>query len=562
MLTLVSCAVLALSQSPSPSHIKSVTVYPDRAEVTREVSLHVNSGPQEILIGPLPIELDDSSLRVSGMSAGRAASALSLGDIEVRRQPGIEVRGPELDTAEALLSGLEQTATALDDRMARIVKLRELLGSLQGASATQFAREMASTQLKPETWQGAYEFLKKNLDDLSAEERKARLDRADLAAKIDVARSSVAMLKSRRTLEHKLLAVTVEAAAASDLNLEVSYAQPGAFWAPTYEAVMDPGTGTVTLRMFAWVKQTTGETWDGVKLTLATGAPSLGIDLPRLASMTLGPIPLRLEASNMTGQELKKDIDEVEVITSGASAEFSRADGGFADTPGAREKALGPQTPVNVVQKLASFAQADTVTTFQVPGTVSLSPDGQPRRVSVSRVTLPGRREYLVIPSVRPAAFLLERVTVAPDHPLLAGVVKHYVGSTLVGSSTIPAVAPGEELVLSFGADDRVKVEVPALPPTTSDRGSNRLSTYDRRVSITNRTGQAIDVKVKERVPVSTSDAIKVSLSDDTTQGFETKETEPGIYTWSLSLAADAKRDIVLGYTVRHPASMVLAVMR
>ena len=569
MFSTAACLLLALVPPAPTSRITAITVYPDRAEITREITARAEAGAHEMLVDMLPSEMDDGSLRVSARSV---ATGMSLGGIEVRVIPSLDVRGPELMTAEADLSVLQQQAAALDDRLARIAKLRELLSSLQSASATQFAREMARAELAPQTWQGAYDFLKRNLDDLSEEERATKLERGALGERISVAASLVSQLQARRTRAHKQLAVSIDSPVEAEVTLSLSYAQPGASWAPSYEAVMDPATGQVSLAMHAWVKQTTGEAWQGVRLTLATGAPALGIDLPRLTSLALARRNVKtgsynaeyIEGLPIIGHNYQDILKQgpgvtdsdgdghpnvhgaLEVLTAGASAEHSRADGGFA----------------NIVQTLASFAQADTVMTFEVPGPVSLNPDGQPRRMKVSQITLAGRREYLVIPSVKPAAFLLARVTSPADHPLLAGEVKHYVGATLVGSSRLAAVAPGEEFSLSFGADDRVKVDVPSLPRSTTEKGGSRSTVYDRRVALTNRTGQPIDVKVQDRVPVSTDGVIKVSVSESTTDGFEVKDTEPGIYTWNLSLEADTKREIVLSYTVRHPVGLALASLR
>ncbi len=544
--------------APAPSRIIAVTVYPDRAEITREAALTTARGAQHVVLGPLPLSMDDGSLRLSALGP---SSGVALGDIEVRVINAIMDRTPELIAAEETLAQLIEENTALDDRQARIEKMKTLLASLQSASASQFAKEMAGTELRPQTWQGAYEFLMKNLDSLSAEERSTRREKAAMSQKIAVAQAEVARLQSQRSTAHKEVGVMLEAEEPARVTLSLSYAQPGAKWAPSYEAVMDPDTGEVTLAMFGWVKQFTGEPWEDVRLTLATGAPSLGIDLPRIAALTFGLYvpPLPVDAARQSGGRdtdggnLNNDIiEEIEVITSGDSAEYGRADGGFENII----------SGTNVVQRLAAYSQADTVVTFQVPGTLSLAPDGQPRRVGISRSALSGRREHLLIPSVRPDAFLLARVTAPSDRPILAGSVSHYVGSTLVGSSTLPAVAPGEEFVLSFGVDERVKVDKPSLPETTDEKGSDRIVTHASRVTVTNRTGRAIDLKVKDRVPIATDDDIRVSLASSTTQGWTQDRSEPGIYTWSFSMAPDQKQEVSLRWSVRYPAAMQISSLR
>ena len=546
----------ALAPAPASSRITAVTVYPDRAEITREAPLTTTRGTQHVVLGPLPLSMDDNSLRLSALGP---SSGVSLGDIEVRVLNAVMDRTPELTAAEETLARLMEDSTALDDRQARIEKMKTLLASLQSASASQFAKEMASTDLKPQTWQGAYEFLMKNLDGLAAEERATRREKAALSQRIAVAQAEVARLQAQRSLAHKEVSVMLEAEDPSRVSLSLSYAQPGARWAPSYEAVMDPDTGEVTLAMFGWVKQFTGETWEDVRVTLATGAPSLGIDLPQIAALTLAPFAA--SARQFNADEIASlpiighNYQDLLVVSPGVTD----AGGGRGD---AKEIGGIAGNKVNVVQRLAAYAQADTVVTFQVPGTLSLAHDGQPRRVGIARATLKGHREHLLIPSVRPAAFLLARVTAPSDRPILAGSVSHYVGTTLVGSSSLPAVAPGEEFVLSFGVDDRVKVDRPSLPDTTEEKGSDRILTHASRVTVTNRTGRAIDLKVKDRVPIATDDDIRVSVASSTTPGYTQDRSEPGIYTWSFTMPPDQKKEVSLSWSVRHPAVMQISALR
>ena len=564
MLSTISCLMMALAQPAAASTITAVTVYPDKAEVTREAVFQVAPGSPELLLGPLPAALEDRTLRVSARSGGEE---VVLGDIEIRKIPAVTVRGPELEEAEAELARLRDKLAAAEDRRARIDKLRALLASLQTASASQFAKEMASTQLRPETWQGAYDFLRENLDELAAERRETEQDRADLQHQIHAASERVAGLQNRRALAHKQLAVTVHVRSDTEVTLIVRYAQSGARWAPSYDAAMDPDTGEVALRMYAWVKQYTGESWNDVELTLATGAPSLGIDLPQLASLVLGPQAV------FDGYDFQ--TDDMRIVSGyretgfvdyeNLPAEYRQrlaAESALRQLGKATAQKPAARKAKDAVQQLARYAQAETVMTFEVPGTLSLDPDGQPRRVAVSSMRLAGKREYLIIPSVKASAYLLARVTAPEDRPLLPGAIQHYVGSTLVGSSAMQPVAPGEEFVMSFGVDDRVKVEKPSLPRTEDAKGRTRIVNYTRRVAITNRTGGDIQLTVKDRVPVAAHDDIRVSLASSTTEGFEVDDDAPGIYTWNLQLSADEKRQVSLAYSLRFPAGMTLSALR
>ncbi len=65
-----------------PSSIHAVTVYPDRAMVTRELSVSVSSGRHSVKFSNLPLGLINDSVQVTGK--GTAASTLL--DVQVKRE--------------------------------------------------------------------------------------------------------------------------------------------------------------------------------------------------------------------------------------------------------------------------------------------------------------------------------------------------------------------------------------------------------------------------------------------------------------------------------------------
>ncbi|HET9480309.1 MAG TPA: DUF4139 domain-containing protein, partial [Candidatus Polarisedimenticolia bacterium] len=384
---------------------------------------------------------------------------------------------------------------------------------------------------------------------------------------------------------HKQVAVTVDSDAPVELTLTLRYAQPGAGWTPFYEATLDPDSDQLVLDMFAWVRQSTGERWDDVRLTLATGAPSLGIDLPSLTSLVLRPLQPsvaggfaddseRMEGLPIIGANYQDlltlppgvadpDPDGNPNVRGGRDTGSQvRTDGGSIS----ENEPSGAKMPApphgNVVQKLALHSQADTGLTFDVPSRLTLDPDGQPRRVAISRDVLSARREYLVVPTVRPAAYLIAKVAAPADRPLLEGSVKHYIGSTLVGSSTLAPSAPGEQIVLSFGVDDRVKVDRPSRPGMTQMRGRDQIVQVERRAAITNRTGKPIAVAVKDRVPVSSHEDVRVSIAQETSAGHVEDGSAPGVLTWNLALSPDESREVTLAYAVRSPSRTPLTARR
>ena len=76
------------------------------------------------------MSMDDGSLRLSALGP---SSGVSLGDIEVRVINAVMDRTPELIAAEETLAGLVEDNTTLDDRQARIEKMKTLLAAMHRA---------------------------------------------------------------------------------------------------------------------------------------------------------------------------------------------------------------------------------------------------------------------------------------------------------------------------------------------------------------------------------------------------------------------------------------------
>src|SRR6185369_3859302 len=81
-------------------------------------------------------------------------------------------------------------------------------------------------------------------------------------------------------------------------RLSLTYLVSGATWAPLYDARLHPAEARISIDWLAQVRQTTGEDWDDVAITLTTAQPLGGIDLPRLASVRLVD-PSRLAQGGM-----------------------------------------------------------------------------------------------------------------------------------------------------------------------------------------------------------------------------------------------------------------------
>jgi len=135
-------------------------------------------------------------------------------------------------------------------------------------------------------------------------------------------------------------------------------------------------------------------------------------------------------------------------------------------------------------------------------------------------------------------------------------------GGAYLGVYDVPETAPGAELTLPFGRDNRIKIGRVSQPQDHSFEGltgRSRQVAYGSKTTVENLRDREVTLLLEDRVPVSEDERIVVEMSKATTGDHTPSKTRPGVVLWKLTLAPHEKRDVVLAYTVRYPKEMLVA---
>jgi uncharacterized protein (TIGR02231 family) len=556
---LLSSASFAAEFHPD-SKVTEVTVYRDGTLVTREAKVTLPVGNHRILLQEIPAVADPNSVRVSGVGTG----GMTIGGVEMAQDFRPANLTPEYKELEKELADLSGQMISLDDRQKSINSLREFLSSLKASAGAESSKDLLTRGFAVDSWQKAFQFLSDRLNDLAAEERSLAPKRKELAEKVEIARQKLGQLASQGGIQRWTATVLISAPHGGEMALKAMYLAHSASWIPLYDARLDPASGKVEIIWQAQITQNTGEDWKDVGVTLSTTRPAAGIDLPKLSSLTLVPasIPYAKKAKERAvvdgafgGNLDVQSLDEINVISSGAEANYEAAQGGFVGI-------APPPPPVPAEFAASATARRDVAVTFELPGKLDIPSDAQPHKHRVASRDLEGKTEYHAIPRLNPAVFLVSKVTLSGDVPLLPGRVQHFVGPDLVGSSWMADHAAGEEFALSFGPDDRLKAERKSIWRKVEQKGKDDEIDYKFLTTLENHLGRDAIIELKDRIPVSGDERITVTLDEkDTTQGFTKDPNEPGILTWNIPVPAGSKKELFLHYRIRAPRGLPIAGM-
>ncbi len=547
LLTVSSATVaLAATVPATGGKIVRVTVYPDRAEVVREVEVKLPAGASQIQFEGVPANVEADSLRISGKGV-----AATIGAVEVREVAHDADVSAEYKAADAEVKKLEAQGAALEAQDAISNQLRSYLDSLRATNALRQGEAIAATKPDPLSMKAMLDFLRSGYTDLATQDLERRAQRPALAESLKVARAKRDAARPQGSIRSRVAVVDVTAAAAGSLQVELSYVAPGAYWRPAYRATLDADKAEIDLVSEAVVTQSTGEDWNDVALVLSTAAPARGIESPVLTSWLLQPYVPQPMAKMRRGEPAAYDN-----ALSG-SAEGGVEGGVVGGIMGGIQESMPQQVASNT--QTSEIIHTAYNAAFAIAGKSDIAADGAEHRVTLRRDTMTAQLAYRVVPSVQEEAFALALTSAPNDRPLLSGPMRVVAGGAYLGAFDVPETAPGAELRVPFGVDNRLKVKRTVLPQARSTEGfigKDRQMVFAYRTSVENFRDVAVTVVVEERLPISQDERITVKVGDKTSAGYISLDDRPGIINWKFTLAPKEKKELTLEYSVRWPKEL------
>ncbi len=543
LLAPVLCTTLRLGAAPVSSTISAVTVYTDRAVVTRTATVDLTGGTSELVFANLPQALDDRSLQVSGKGTAQAQILdVSAKQTYVDFTPNVRVK-----EIEDQLKGLQKQMRGLDDHTTVLQAQGTMLDRMETALFAPPTKDVPRPDLTQFT--NSLTFLSEQKSKLVAERATLDEQREDLQAQISTAQNQLNELRGAGGRGYKTVTVRVAAAQAGRLDVGLSYTVPGASWSPGYDARVLSTERAVALGYFGIVRQNTGEDWKDVALTLSTARPGLGGAAPVLGAWNLDIFtPVAMREYDRRREEMKK-------MNAPAAA------GGMNTLAGTRVSGdlKDLASPVEVVTEQylrdanATVEAGATSASFKIASASSVPSDNSPQKVPITSAKLAANLEYLTTPKRLTTAYLTAKVVNTSDFPLLTGAMNVFLDGTFVAASSLRTVMAGEKFELALGADEGISVKHKRVNKFTEDTGltnSGKRITYEYLITIQNNKRTSERVLVSDQVPVSRNEKIVVNqLSPDPK---DVKPTNEGVLKWTLDLKPGETRELPVKFAVEY----------
>ena len=529
---LVLCVLLpvpALADTlRTTSHVTAVTIYPQGAQVTREVVFQAAAGPHDLLITDMPQDTEASLLRVGSTDVALGAFALRTD----RLPPRDDAKSPEVVAAKAAIKAAEAALRAAEAKVAGInaeVEAQEAQIKFLGTIKLNDVGATADTLSAVAQMIGT-EVLTARMAALAAQAGLGAADDGVTTAQeaLTAVQDALAAL-SQGDQEYTALSIAVTATGGAG-HLTVTHYVADAAWAPVYDLALDRKAGKVAVDRGVLVSQASGEDWVGVTLTLSTARPS----------EQSSPTPLY--------PELKSVADPAPPTDSMAE--------------GAAPLAVTEAAPMVTSRGMtAAVAYLGDTVIYHYPARVDVATGVENLRLGLDQLNFSAVVQARAVPRYDTTAFINAKMTNDSTEILLPGAAYLYRDGALVGGMDLEALSPGQKVDLGFGAIDGLRLKRAMPDRDTGDRGVFTTSTQlaEKAVlEVENLTAEAWPVRVLDQVPYSEQEALEITYNADPAVTEADVDGKRGVLAWDFDLGPGEKKAITLESVMSWPEGKVL----
>lgn len=519
--------------SSSESTLTAVTVFPDRARVTRAIHLPLDPGAHTVTFGGLPLQLDEASVRAAGKGSAR------LTGVQVTRRTYAQAApSAAKDALEQLQALLDQDKLLADEQDAWTQRLA-VVKKIGEQGGENFARSVARGKLALDDLTGVLDYLSQSHEAAATILRDLTVRRRELQKQIEAAKSEADKLRSAAAREVYEARVNLDVNASGEIEIELSYTVFGAQWNALYDARLDKEK--LEWNYLAQVRNQTGEDWSlPYALTLSTATLATGLDKPELP-------PWYVDAARPILPRMMQTRDGAPALTGAAPmAEMAMP-----------TMALGaaPMPKMEHVQAEIGSSGGTSVT-YKIATPRAIPSDGEPHQVAIAALNADARIDYFCAPKVDAHAFVRAKLTNPSEYVMLAGQVNLYHGADFVGTRHVETIVPNQEVEFFLGAEERIHVERQETKRAVDKNflGNTARTNLAYRIHIENPALELVRLTVLDQIPVSAHPDIRVKLQRAAP---DISPNEQGELEWTgRELKRGESADFEFEFTVEYPKEM------
>jgi uncharacterized protein (TIGR02231 family) len=521
------CAALVMAQQEAKTiepKITDVTVFMSGAQVSQTGNVSLKEGENQIRIAELPAQLDPNSIRVEGNEAFTI--------LGVRHQINYMTDAAQTPRHKVLEDSLEEAFF----KQKEIAGLKDVLS--QEKSMLEYNRTIKgeNTTLIAEDLKDMADFFRSRLTEIAYKwielGEKERLNNNE----INRIQNALNSMNARRNGNPSEVFIALTAERATNTTIKMSYFVQNAGWYPVYDLRAEDVNSPIAFNYRAKVYQSTGNDWKNVNLTISTGNPTVGGQIPNL-------LPWYLYEAQAQYKTLEQEYARRPMIAN--------------ETPAV---AAYDERVISSGKTSADYVtvQNNTVNTeFKIAIPYTIPSDNVQYDVAMKTETLNASYAYITIPKLDNDAFLKARITDWAQYSLLPGESNIYFKGTFVGKGYIDPAQANDTLDLSLGRDRGISVKREMLKDFCKNNllGNKKTTSKAYEITVQNNKRQSVDLIIEDQIPISNSGDITVEVEENSGA---TYDSTTGKLTWKQVLPPGETIKKQIRFTVSYPKKTVV----
>ncbi len=598
------------------TEVNEVTVFIDKAQVTRQKTVELNSGITILKFINLSPFIDAKSVQVkaSGDVTVLAVNHQQNFIDKLEKSEEVKIIEEKLDDVNDQLKLEETYLSILKDELIFLNDNRIIGGK--------------NNELNISTLKEASEFYSTKLTALKLKEIEKNKTLENLRKQKNELKNQLNTLTSKKEFASGEILVKVQSKIKTHPSFELSYIVDNAGWYPTYDIRAKTINDPVEIIYKANLRQDTKVDWKNVKLSFSSSNPNSSGVAPELKTYFLDyyslPPVYNKSINSVTGQVLDQennplpgatvmipettigavtDINGKYSITLPNNAGYlSFSSIGFKtqtlpitssvinvkmveDVIALEEVTVvgyGVQEDADISTQLQGrvagvsvnktksrdaesiaipFEQTENQTSinFEISTPYSVNSDNKNYSVDMVVYQVPAFFQYYSVPKIEKEAYLIANITDWEKYNLLEGEANIFFEGTFVGKSLLDVRFASDTLQLSLGKDKNVIVnrEKEKDFETRQFIGSKKEESKSWKTTIKNNKSQEIIMVILDQAPVSKLEEIEVNIQN-ISGGKLNKES--GEVKWEFALKPMEKKEFDLKYSVKYPKSRNLTI--
>ncbi|NPA43801.1 MAG: mucoidy inhibitor MuiA family protein [Chlorobi bacterium] len=497
---------LAAQEVESVPRLERAVVYRNSARLEYHGKVRLSAGNVYLTLKGLSPYLIPETIELRGLGDAEIVHFRFVNNYLINPRDNAKIR--ELENR---LRELEKRRTLLE---ARINALRDELQILK-ANAKSENPDLNRVRQYVQYYRRRYEEVMQQIFDL---EQKLK----PVAEEADKVRKQLKELKGKARRKAKDLVVYLYVPRPITADYGLTYLTRRAGWDPAYSLRARSGNNEIDWTYQAEVSQETGIDWENVEVSLSTLSPRYHLRLPKPSPWYLQkPAPV-MPVKNRKAREaaqVQGVVVEAEAAPHYMESRVEESDIDVQYTLPARYNVLSGEEPLLL-----------TLRTFRTPAEFT----------------------HYTVPYLSRNVFLRARVSGLDKYRLLPGKARLYYMDRYTGETYLNPRDTDGKIEIGFGTDPEVTVERKTVKnfKDYSSLGNKITVKREYEIKLKNHKKTAVDVVVKDRVPVSMDEKIEVR---NIRIGQGGKKDKNGIITWKVRLNPGEEKVLTFGFEVKYP---------